>query len=156
VAGLILLATGARLRVSDEILKRMAEAARSANRTRAGAASSAAGDAVGFAYHPESDPALVAEAMRDAARTPAPTAACDWAATDGFDRMSDLGAVAAPALVMTGTDDGLTPPKYARYLAERVPGAELVTLERAGHMFPVERSAEVAEAIERFLARIAR
>jgi pimeloyl-ACP methyl ester carboxylesterase len=145
VSGLVLLSTGARLRVSPSILSMMREA-------------TLKGDAVhtsSFAYRRDTDSELVAEATRDTKHTPPPAAACDWAAADGFDRLNDLGAITARALVIAGAEDELTPPKYARYLATRLPRAELLVLERAGHMLPIERSDEVGRAIASFLDRVA-
>jgi pimeloyl-ACP methyl ester carboxylesterase len=112
-------------------------------------------DTSSFTYRRDTAPALVAEATRDTKQTPPPAAACDWAAADGFDRLNDLGAVAARALVIAGAEDELTPPKYARYLATRLPRAELLLLERAGHMLPIERSDEVGRAIAGFLDHVA-
>jgi len=46
--------------------------------------------------------------------------------------------------VLVGSADVLTPPRYARALAERISAARLVEYPGAGHMLPVERPAEVA------------
>ena len=52
-----------------------------------------------------------------------------------------------------GTNDALTPPKYAHYLADNISDSELHVIEGAGHMLVMERVAEVSEAIEGFAAR---
>ena len=44
-----------------------------------------------------------------------------------------LSVIAAPALVIHGTADPMFPPGHAEALAEAIPGASLLTLERAGH-----------------------
>ncbi len=145
VEALVLLATGARLRVRPDILADLDA------RAKAGGSS----DGAAFAFRADADRALVLEAAAVASRTPSLAAACDWAAADSFDRMRDLGSVRAPTLVVSGDEDALTPPKYAAYLAAHVPRAELVTLAGAGHMLPIERADEVAGVIEAFLARAA-
>lgn len=59
-----------------------------------------------------------------------------------------------PTLVMTGTEDRLVPPDAARRLAAAIPGAELIEVEGAGHLPPVERPATTTEALRHFLARV--
>ena len=46
-----------------------------------------------------------------------------------------LGEVAAPALVVHGTEDPLFPIGHARALANEIPGAELLALEQTGHEY---------------------
>ncbi len=46
----------------------------------------------------------------------------------------------------------MVPLKFSRTLAERIPGARLVVIEGAGHMFPLEKAPQVASAIEGWLA----
>lgn len=48
-------------------------------------------------------------------------------------RISMLRELRVPALVMSGTDDPLTPIAHARHLAECVPGAHLLEIEGMGH-----------------------
>jgi len=56
-----------------------------------------------------------------------------------------------PTLIIVGSDDRVTPPTEARAMAAAIPGAELVEVEGAGHLAPVERPATVNEALQRFL-----
>ena len=48
-------------------------------------------------------------------------------------RLADL---ALPTLVMHGSDDPVLPFEHGRALAEAIPGAELIALERTGHELP--------------------
>jgi pimeloyl-ACP methyl ester carboxylesterase len=75
----------------------------------------------------------------------------DLAACDGFDMMSELGHVAQPTLIVTGEEDRLTPPKYARFLAEHLDNAQLALLPNAGHYAQVEEPEAVASAIRAWL-----
>ncbi|HEX8869157.1 MAG TPA: alpha/beta hydrolase [Lentzea sp.] len=52
-----------------------------------------------------------------------------------------------PAVVMVGSWDLLTPVRHARVIAEALPEAEFVIYPKAGHMLPLERSADVARRI---------
>jgi pimeloyl-ACP methyl ester carboxylesterase len=56
-------------------------------------------------------------------------------------------AVKAPALLICGERDQMTPLKNGRALAQSISGAALVTLPGAGHMLMAERPYEVQDAI---------
>jgi pimeloyl-ACP methyl ester carboxylesterase len=63
-----------------------------------------------------------------------------------------LGTVATPTLVVVGEDDELTPPSRAQRIAERIRGAQLSVIPRAGHLTTVERPRLVTQVLEGFLA----
>jgi pimeloyl-ACP methyl ester carboxylesterase len=69
-------------------------------------------------------------------------------AHDAEDR---LGRVRAPTLIIVGEDDLCTPPRYARGLAELIPGSALVTVPSAAHGALWERPDDVNGAILGFL-----
>lgn len=59
-----------------------------------------------------------------------------------------LGRLDVPTIVIAGDKDRLTPPSHARRIAEMLPRLErLIVLEDTGHMAPLERHAEVSEAL---------
>jgi pimeloyl-ACP methyl ester carboxylesterase len=47
-----------------------------------------------------------------------------------------LGGITAPTLVVHGTEDPLFPLAHGRALADEIPGARLLPLDRAGHELP--------------------
>jgi len=57
-------------------------------------------------------------------------------------------------LVLHGTEDRLVAPENARMLAERIPGAQLVLLEGAGHVYHAEQPEAADEAVLVFLRRV--
>jgi proline iminopeptidase len=57
-----------------------------------------------------------------------------------------------PTLVMAGRYDFLFPPEHQAILADRLPNAKLVLIERAGHNPQMERTAEVIQAVRDFVA----
>lgn len=59
------------------------------------------------------------------------------------DTTERLDQVDVPAAVLVGARDTLTPPAFARIMAERLPDAELTVLPRAGHQLMQERPVEV-------------
>ncbi len=80
----------------------------------------------------------------------------DFRACDGFNVMDKLGLIEVPVLVLTATDDNLTPLKYGTFLANSIKNAELVTIQDAGHFSPIEKPLEVNQAINDFLSRTLR
>jgi pimeloyl-ACP methyl ester carboxylesterase len=140
VAGLVLIATGARLRVAPSILERIPtdfEAALDII-TR-------------YAWAPEVSSELV-DLGREHLREAGPDVLLgDLTACDRFDVMERLGEIDVPTLVLSGSADRLAPVKYARYLADHISSAQIVIIEGAGHMVMLERPTEVAEAVREFL-----
>ena len=74
----------------------------------------------------------------------------------GWSVMDRLGEIKAPTLVMAGRDDFQFPPAHQEELAAGIPNARLEIIERAGHNAPSERSADVIDAVSRFLAAAGR
>jgi pimeloyl-ACP methyl ester carboxylesterase len=58
-----------------------------------------------------------------------------------------LGELEAPALVIHGTEDPIVPFANALALRDRIPGAELLTLEQTGHELPRRTWDVLAEAL---------
>ncbi len=69
----------------------------------------------------------------------------------GWTVMDRLGEIQVPTLVVAGRHDFLFPPEHQAILADRLPNAELVLIERAGHNPQNEQPAEVIDVIKRFL-----
>jgi pimeloyl-ACP methyl ester carboxylesterase len=70
-----------------------------------------------------------------------------------FDLRPDLGRIEAPTLVITGRDDFVCGPAAAQVLADGIPGAQVVILDRAGHMLHIERPEAFRDTVEGFLSR---
>lgn len=92
--------------------------------------------------------------LRQAAEAGDATTIADWRAADAFDRLHEVATISLPTLVVGGTTDSLTPPRYSRYLAEKITGARLRLLEDAGHDLIVSRAEEVAAELGAFLDRL--
>ncbi len=139
--GLILIGTGARLKVYPEILEGVLEDKEKTARMIVDTAFSAAMPAA-------LKERVFAEYMKNDART----IFDDFTACDSFNVMGSLEAICVPTLVICGEDDRFTPPKYSRYLAETIPGALLALVEGTGHMVMIEKPGQVNKAIKGFLA----
>lgn len=140
VAGLGLVATGARLRVAPAIFEGIRQDPEAAVRL-----------ICDFAFGPETPPETVRLGRRQMGAIPPEVLHGDFAACDAFSVMDRLGEVSAPAFVLCGTQDHLTPLKYSTYLREAIPGAVLHLVEGAGHMVMVERPEAVVEVLSSFL-----
>ncbi|HKD07094.1 MAG TPA: alpha/beta fold hydrolase [Bryobacteraceae bacterium] len=69
-------------------------------------------------------------------------------------RATDLLArISVPALVLTGQDDGWSPPERHREIAAAIPGATLSIIPECGHMSTMERPSEVTRAMYAWLSR---
>jgi pimeloyl-ACP methyl ester carboxylesterase len=72
------------------------------------------------------------------------TLLADLTACDRFDVLDRLWEIRCRTQVLAGSEDTLTPPRFARLMAERISAARFLEYEGAGHMLPIERPAEVA------------
>jgi pimeloyl-ACP methyl ester carboxylesterase len=71
----------------------------------------------------------------------------------GHDALDRLGRVTARTLVVSGTDDRLTPPAHAEALAGALSGAEFGRIPGAGHLPYLEMQAEFESLVLGFLLR---
>ncbi|MGB9879344.1 MAG: alpha/beta fold hydrolase, partial [Anaerolineae bacterium] len=106
-----------------------------------------------YAYSPNAPKELVRQGQRQMLQVAPQVIHNDFAACNAFDIMERLGEIRCPTLVICGTEDKLTPPKYATFLTERIAGAELALIEGAGHMVMMENPEDVALAIASALAK---
>jgi 3-oxoadipate enol-lactonase len=67
------------------------------------------------------------------------------------DLRDEVGAIAAPSLILAGDRDEATPLSDARWLHDAIEGSALRTLEGAGHLCSVERRGTFDEIVPRFL-----
>jgi pimeloyl-ACP methyl ester carboxylesterase len=68
-----------------------------------------------------------------------------------WEAYSRLSLIAAPTLVIHGESDRLVPPGNATLIAERIPGAKLVMIPRASHLFLTDQTEFAHHAILEFL-----
>jgi pimeloyl-ACP methyl ester carboxylesterase len=139
VEGLVLIASGARLRVAPEILEGVVP---DFERTA---------DVITENAWSENTPDRLKQLGKRMLLTCDPTTVYgDYVACNGFDLMNDLHEMQLPTLVISGTEDRMTPLKYGRFMAEQLPDARMETIEGAGHMVMLEQPIAVATAIEVF------
>jgi pimeloyl-ACP methyl ester carboxylesterase len=142
VAGLVLVGTGARLRVLPKILEGTLNDFENTVAL-----------ICRYAYAPQAPRELVCRGQQQMLKVAPQTIHDDFMACNAFDVMERLRDICCPALIICGTQDTLTPPKYSSFLAERIAGSELMLVEGGGHMVMVEKANEVAKGIASALAR---
>ncbi|MBI4621408.1 MAG: alpha/beta hydrolase [Desulfobacterales bacterium] len=75
----------------------------------------------------------------------------DFFGCNNFDIMERIDKISIPALIVCGSEDKLTPPKYAYHLNERIKRSQLKIIEKAGHLVMLEKPNELNMEIEGFL-----
>lgn len=139
----ILVNTGARLRVLPLIFETIE---RDYKAFVAGAKS--------MSISPRTDPAKIEPLLESMATCHPEIALGDFRACDSFDVMDRLAEIDVPVLVLTASEDRMTPAKYGHYLAQHIPDSRLVQIEDAGHLSPMEKPEEVTQAILEFVLSV--
>ncbi len=143
VAGLILIGTGARIRVHPSLL----EAARATPEA-------ARHQLVEMGFTVNAAPALAQAALIEQVTPPANALYRDLTACNVFDCMSRLPEISLPTLIICGTDDRATPVKYSQYLHDHIAASTLRIIPNAGHYVFREQAEAVNQAIEEWLQHL--
>src|SRR5580704_14391602 len=69
----------------------------------------------------------------------------------GWEAYSRIAQITAPTLVIHGETDRLVPAANARLIAEKIPGAKLVLIPNASHIFDTDQPGTAHRAILEFL-----
>jgi pimeloyl-ACP methyl ester carboxylesterase len=143
VAGLGLVSTGARLRVHPTIMELTAVPETFAEGIEQISA---------WSFGPRADPRLVELAAKRMLETPQHVFQADFAACDVFDVRERLSEIRTATLVICGSEDRMTPVRFAQSLAEHISGAALTILPEAGHMAILEQPQAILGAFKNFLS----
>ena len=142
ITGLALLGTGAKLRVSPVILEKakdtntFADAVQLVNE---------------YSFNPDAPKDLMRLSIEAMLKLNPQTLLGDFLACDSFDVTDKLNAIQVPALILCGTLDVMTPPKFSKSFAEQIPQSQLHLLEKTGHMLMLEQPNAVAKLLKQFL-----
>ncbi|RMG60053.1 MAG: alpha/beta hydrolase [Deltaproteobacteria bacterium] len=138
--GLILISTGARLKVHPKIFQGIRE------------------DFSGFCetcarmmVSEKAPPELVEEIAGELKKCAPAVMERDFACCDAFDVRSRLSEIDLPTLVVAGDEDVMTPLSYGEYLAQQIPHASLRIVKGAGHCPVFESPDVVTEAVRDFI-----
>lgn len=142
VRAVVMLSSGARLRVAPAVLEQLEHDFEAAARE------------LPHHFYAEPSPELLAASTRMMLAVGQAQTLRDFRACDAFDRIGRLGEVTLPLLAVTGERDVLTPPKFAEALADRIPGASARIVPRAGHLAMAERPGDVNDALRAFVNHV--
>ncbi|NWF64899.1 MAG: alpha/beta hydrolase [Chloroflexi bacterium] len=141
-SGLALLGAGAKLRVSPLILEKaknpqtFAEAVQLVNE---------------YSFRPGAPKDLLRLSNETMLQTNPQILLGDFLACDSFDVIERLNMLQTPTLIVCGLLDVMAPPKFSKFLYEKIPNARLHLLEETGHMLTLEQPDAVADLLKSFL-----
>ncbi len=142
VSGVVLIGSGARLRVSPLILDLAADPNSFAK---------AVGLIISKSYSSNVNPTLKKLGEKQLLEIRPAVLYGDLRACDEFNVMDQLDRIQCPTLILCGAEDQMTPLKYSEFLCAHIPAAQMEIIQDAGHMVMIEQHARVASAIARFL-----
>jgi pimeloyl-ACP methyl ester carboxylesterase len=142
VNGLVLLAAGARLKVSPKLLENAASQTTYQN---------AVNMVTGWSFGSGASPRLKELAAQRMAETRFGVLYGDFVACNNFDETERIKQINQPVLVVCGSEDRMTPLCQSQFLAEHIPGATLKTIPGAGHMVMLEKPQPVVDSLLNFL-----
>lgn len=145
VRGLVLLGGGAKLRVAQSTLENI-------GKPETFAPTVEIVNRACFSPHAPQD--LIALSQKNMLNTGPRILLKDFLACNQFDVTTQLAQIQTPTLILCGTEDVMTPPKYSQYLKDNLPNAQIHMLERSGHMITLEQPDEVAKRIKQFLDEV--
>ncbi len=143
-AGLVLVGTGARLRVLPAIFD--------AIRKNFDAATELMAKNI---YSSTASAAQLRRAIKQLREVDPDVLYGDFEACDHFDVMGEVGRITTPTLVVVGGEDVMTPVKYAEYLRANMPNATMEIIDNAGHVVMIEQPDKFNAAVARFLGKLA-
>lgn len=140
IKGIVLVGTGARLKVLPMILNGIKDDFEGTVRRVSQ-----------FAYSRNASATLIERGIAEMLQSRAEVLYGDYLACDRFDLMNEIEKITLPTLILCGEDDQLAPVKYSQFLQSRITGSKMEILSNAGHMVMMEAPQAFNEKIERFI-----
>ncbi len=139
--GLILIGSGARLKVNPKIIGALA-------------AGQLPFKDVHHLYGSSTPGHKQEEAMREMNKISPAVYLADFEACNQFDRVLSVEDIKVPSLIIVGDEDVMTPLKYSEFLRSKLPNSHLNIIKGAGHMCMLEKPTEVNAEIGGFLEQL--
>ncbi|MFX0093208.1 MAG: alpha/beta fold hydrolase [Candidatus Hodarchaeota archaeon] len=143
VLAIILVGTGAKMRVTNQILDNILE------------------DFEGvvnlisqYGFHQSADPRIIQKKIDQFLECLPEVMLRDFKACDAFNLFNEVKNISVPTLIICGTDDLLTPLKFSKYLHDQIPKSKLVEISEAGHMTMLEKPQVFNQALKNFVDSI--
>ena len=142
VVALILIGTGARLRVSPLIFNTIKSNFQEFL------------DSVAVGFYRKTSKEVVNDFLNHFSKTNPEVVYRDFKICDNFDVMDKVNSINVPCLIICGNRDNLTPIKYSQYFKNKIANSKLAIVKDAGHMVMLERPHAVAQVLMSFLGEI--
>ena len=136
LSGLVLVATGAKLRVADmvfDLLDTDFEGYLDAVKE--------------FMFHKNTSRDLIEASVVEVRKCPVPIIRRDYEMCNAFNVMDQLKEIRIPVLIIVGEQDMMTPVKYSQYLHGQLRNSKILVVENAGHSVMLEQSLKVNQGI---------
>ena len=140
LAGLVLVGTGAKLRVFPEILQGILRDKEETVRKIAE-----------LAFSKKTPASVIESGFKEMMKCRKEVIHKDFSSCEQFNVMDKVRRITVPALILCGEDDLLTPVKYSEFLHAEIPNSKLVRIPDAGHLLMIEKPDPVNRAIEAFV-----
>jgi len=142
INGLVLIDTGARLRVHPDILKMALKAAQTGQPIPLDRS---------WAYAGSTPQTIIDDVQNQRADTDLWVTYRDWICDDSFDFSTRLKNIDVPALAVCGEEDNLTPLKNHQFFQQKMPRCQLQVIKNAGHWSLVEQPEAFTRVVKAFL-----
>lgn len=129
VAGLVLLGTAAKLKVSSQIIEGIIDDTKPTAEL-----------IMDWTWGDNVTESIKQQGVELMLTMPPEVIQGDYIACNSFDVRERLTEIAVPTLVIAASEDCMVKPEWSEYLAENIKDAQYKLIEGAGHMFPLEHS----------------
>jgi pimeloyl-ACP methyl ester carboxylesterase len=131
ISGIILVGTGARLRVASFIFEAIDN---NFEEYVQGAGN--------FMFYEDTSKELIEASKKEIRNCKPSIIKRDFVACSEFDIMDKVSELSLPALIIVGEQDIMTPVKYSKYLRDNIPNSTMHVIEKAGHSVMLEQPRE--------------
>ena len=145
VAGLILVGGGAKLRVGPSIYEAASDPA---------TFETAVEMINTYSFHPDAPKEWLERSKQNMLQIQSSVLLGDLFACNHFDVVDQLPRIHQPALILCGSLDVMTSPKFSRLLHEQLPHSDLHIIKDAGHMLMLEQPELVSNLMKQFMDKL--
>ncbi|MCB2179577.1 alpha/beta hydrolase [bacterium] len=142
VTGLILIGTGAKLTVSQELLDKLSIPS---------STPAAIDQVIQWSWNPNTDKKLLKQVREQMMKIRSAVIYGDFLACNNFDLTRKIDQIEVPTLVIVGENDKMTPLHINKQLESKIPTAKMAVISDCGHMVMLENPEAVADEVFGFI-----
>lgn len=139
--GLIIVDSGARLKVNPELLTILARGEHPVGNVQ-------------FMFAHNTPVAILEQAAKEMEEVSPSVYLADFQACDRFNILEQVKKIKVPALILCGQEDRMTLPKFSEFLHEEILDSRFVLIPDAGHMAMLEQPELVNQVIREFVGAL--